>query len=243
VVCCKTSARQGELCALLVKDEPSRIGVALAPGGATACRRLSLCVCARDVFPRRLKSQFALRAANPRPMPLGNIIPEFRGLRVRMGVHTALVHKVSRHSVTNRVVYDNELVNYTTAVSDAASGGQIIVSSETLAEAESTHNWAILHLGAHLLKEPLTAEQRAENATLQSRLSLFSNSERVPPEAEEGAWGGWTSSRRGNSPSKQHPLIFSWFPPMRRGVFEGAFHDGALYIPESHALLPSHKIL
>lgn len=93
----------------------------------------------------------------------GNIIPEFYGIRVRMGVHTSPVNKIDRHPVTNRVVYPNEFVRHTTMISDTACGGQVVISAQTLAETEpdASESWCVLHLGAHILEKPQTEEEKA----------------------------------------------------------------------------------
>ena len=93
----------------------------------------------------------------------GNVIPEFFGIRVRMGVHTSPVDKVSRHPVTNRVMYPNGFVRHTTMISDTACGGQVVMSSQTLAETETdaSGSWVILHLGAHILEKPPTEEDKS----------------------------------------------------------------------------------
>eukprot|EP00242_Pyramimonas_sp_CCMP2087_P005329 CAMPEP_0198201712 /NCGR_PEP_ID=MMETSP1445-20131203/4693_1 /TAXON_ID=36898 /ORGANISM="Pyramimonas sp., Strain CCMP2087" /LENGTH=242 /DNA_ID=CAMNT_0043872267 /DNA_START=41 /DNA_END=766 /DNA_ORIENTATION=- len=54
----------------------------------------------------------------------------FAGLRVRMGVHTALVEQnLQRHAVTNRVIYPHDLIHITSLVQDTPCGGQVVLSS------------------------------------------------------------------------------------------------------------------
>ena len=102
----------------------------------------------------------------------GNIIPEFCGIRVRMGVHTCSVDKVSRHPATNRVVFPNEFVHHATMISETACGGQIVMSSQTLAETDplAAGNWWVMHMGAHILEEPLTEEDKAVTRSMREGL-------------------------------------------------------------------------
>jgi len=59
--------------------------------------------------------------------------PVFRGLRVRIGIHTGIAEKVSIHSSTKRHVYDGTVAVVANSVSDIPCGGQIVMSGETLA--------------------------------------------------------------------------------------------------------------
>jgi len=64
----------------------------------------------------------------------GAVLPVFRGPRVRIGIHTGVAESVSIHEVTKRYVYGGEVAEIAKAVSDTPCGGQIIMTSQTLAE-------------------------------------------------------------------------------------------------------------
>ena len=131
------------------------------------CRKSSR----KNILGSQLGSQFA--PPKSEDMLKGNVIPEFCGIRVRMGVHTAPVDKVSRHPVTNRVMYPNEFVRHTTMISDTPCGGQVVMSSQTLAETEpDSGSWFIMHLGAHILEEPLTEEQKSEFRSMRKSVHI-----------------------------------------------------------------------
>jgi len=68
------------------------------------------------------------------------LLPIFRGLRVRVGIHTGLAEEVEINPVTRRVVYGGQVAKIAKAVSDAPSGGQIVISGDTLAEVRSVHD-------------------------------------------------------------------------------------------------------
>jgi hypothetical protein len=65
---------------------------------------------------------------------------------------------VKRHALTNRVIYDKDLVNMAKMVSDAGHGGQIVLTSETLADIGAPEKFSevgfVLHMGLHLLQQP-----------------------------------------------------------------------------------------
>jgi hypothetical protein len=79
----------------------------------------------------------------------------FNGLRVRMGVHTAHTGAIKRHAVTNRVIYDDTLVRQAKLVSETCCGGQVVLTSETMAEVASgtAAYGCILHMGCHILSD------------------------------------------------------------------------------------------
>eukprot|EP00951_Prasinocladus_malaysianus_P026836 scaffold239268_cov36-Prasinocladus_malaysianus.AAC.1 len=102
----------------------------------------------------------------------------FCGLRVRMGVHTAHVEDARRHPTTNRVIYPHGFIHTTELVQKGASGGQVVISSDTLSAItwnEETKYGSIVHLGSHLLEE---ARARAS--------SRFSAQEDSPSQSGEG---------------------------------------------------------
>ena len=122
----------------------------------------------RGVLPGQIGNQFT--SPKTEDILKGKVIPEFYGIRVRMGVHTSPVEKVSRHPVTNRVMYPTDFVRHTTMISDTPCGGQVVISSQTLAETETetdaSGSWFILHLGAHILEEPPTKEEKAASKSM-----------------------------------------------------------------------------
>eukprot|EP00873_Tetraselmis_striata_P029058 jgi/Tetstr1/449322/TSEL_003837.t1 len=78
----------------------------------------------------------------------------FTGLRVRMGIHTGPAANIRRHAVTNRVMYDDHLVQRAILVSDAACGGQVLLTSAVIAEIDISQTAAhayLLHMGCHTL--------------------------------------------------------------------------------------------
>jgi class 3 adenylate cyclase len=62
------------------------------------------------------------------------------GMRVRMGMHTGHVTSVNKDDKTKRWNYDGPTVNIARAVSDAAAGGQILFSGETMAELAASNS-------------------------------------------------------------------------------------------------------
>lgn len=90
----------------------------------------------------------------------------FEGLRARMGVHAAAVKDIAMHHVTKRVVYDHQVVPVATRVSDAACGGQIILTSRTLAACTAISSTAfIMHLGRHIV-DPQAEKKTAQHVTI-----------------------------------------------------------------------------
>jgi class 3 adenylate cyclase len=57
----------------------------------------------------------------------------FRGMRVRIGLHTGAITSIIKDNKTNRWIYDGPTVRIARALSDAAAGGQILASGETMA--------------------------------------------------------------------------------------------------------------
>ena len=108
-----------------------------------------------------------------------------------MGVHTSPVDKVSRHPVTNRVIYPSEFVHHATMISDTACGGQVVMSSQTLAETDpsAAGNWWVMHMGAHILEKPLTEEEKALNRSMQELLPELAEGQaaKVPYDAGDAA--------------------------------------------------------
>mmetsp|Transcript_12468 Transcript_12468/g.31404 ORF Transcript_12468/g.31404 Transcript_12468/m.31404 type:complete len:686 (-) Transcript_12468:107-2164(-) len=86
---------------------------------------------------------------------LSKFVAGFNGLRVRMGCHTAHVTTIRRHAITNRVIYDEALVKQAKLVSETGCGGQVILTSSTMAEVSADASIAehacIVHMGCHVL--------------------------------------------------------------------------------------------
>ncbi|KAL6762373.1 nucleotide cyclase [Haematococcus lacustris] len=82
----------------------------------------------------------------------------FRGLRVRMGMHTG-VHDpsdVARDAGTGRQRYSGAILAAAKAVQDCAQGGQVLISEATFAELGSLalrEDLVVMHAGQHVLKE------------------------------------------------------------------------------------------
>lgn len=64
----------------------------------------------------------------------GNQSPLFCGLRIRMGVHSSVAAGVRRHENTHRIHYTGSAETVAKALCDAANGGQILISGQTLAD-------------------------------------------------------------------------------------------------------------
>ena len=74
-----------------------------------------------------------------------------------MGIHSGKPQSLRRHPVTNRLVYDKAIVDVAVAVSDAGCGGQVLLTSDTLAEVviiDEDPKWIVIHLGGYMLELP-----------------------------------------------------------------------------------------
>eukprot|EP00193_Tetraselmis_chui_P007165 CAMPEP_0177771456 /NCGR_PEP_ID=MMETSP0491_2-20121128/11602_1 /TAXON_ID=63592 /ORGANISM="Tetraselmis chuii, Strain PLY429" /LENGTH=1273 /DNA_ID=CAMNT_0019289007 /DNA_START=241 /DNA_END=4062 /DNA_ORIENTATION=- len=112
-------------------------------------------------------------------------LPVFRGLRVRIGIHTGNVDVIGEHENTKRVTYGGQVMVTAKAISDVPAGGQIIASAETIAAISSMHTleqqvrelcqgWiatkggngeqpaamSVVHMGAHLLSGTNVSQAR-----------------------------------------------------------------------------------
>ena len=59
---------------------------------------------------------------------------------MRIGMHTGIATDVKVHESTKRMMYGGRVAEVAKAVSDMPCGGQIIMTSETLADIESMHD-------------------------------------------------------------------------------------------------------
>lgn len=86
----------------------------------------------------------------------------FRGLRVRMGVHTDTVTSYRYDQLSHQHRYSGPLMDIASQVSDTAAGGQILVTQATVSSIQSIAHLsskrfgpvAIIHEGRHFLSEP-----------------------------------------------------------------------------------------
>ena len=88
--------------------------------------RVCVCVC---VSPRPLQSG----APAVLHKPTGALLPLYRGLRVRIGLHSGIAEEVGVNETTKRRTYDGAVMKTAEAVAHTPCGGQIIMSGESLA--------------------------------------------------------------------------------------------------------------
>ncbi|KAG2434059.1 hypothetical protein HXX76_007787 [Chlamydomonas incerta] len=84
----------------------------------------------------------------------------FRGLRVRMGMHTGISNEadVAYNKAAARMQYSGEILNYGKSVSDAAAGGMILLSEATYRRLPMERLWdkaLVMHVGEYRLKDDL----------------------------------------------------------------------------------------
>jgi hypothetical protein len=68
------------------------------------------------------------------------LLPIFRGLRVRVGIHTGVADVVEINPVTRRYTYGGRVAKIAKLVSDTPSGGQIVMSGDSLAQIRSVQD-------------------------------------------------------------------------------------------------------
>ncbi|MEW5319087.1 MAG: hypothetical protein WDW38_010258 [Sanguina aurantia] len=87
-----------------------------------------------------------------------NIVLIFRGLRVRMGLHTG-IHSdadVTYNKAAARMQYSGDILVHSKAVSDCAAGGMILLSEVTYKRLPMERLWdraMVMHIGEYVLKE------------------------------------------------------------------------------------------
>ncbi|GIL79822.1 hypothetical protein Vretifemale_9103 [Volvox reticuliferus] len=84
----------------------------------------------------------------------------FRGLRVRMGMHTGISNEadVAYNKAAARMQYSGEILQYAKSVSDAAAGGMILLSDATYRRLPIERLWdkaMVMHVGEYKLKDDL----------------------------------------------------------------------------------------
>ncbi|GLI68045.1 hypothetical protein VaNZ11_012368 [Volvox africanus] len=84
----------------------------------------------------------------------------FRGLRVRMGMHTGISNEadVAYNKAAARMQYSGEILQYGKSVSDAAAGGMILLSDATYRRLPIERLWdkaMVMHVGEYKLKDDL----------------------------------------------------------------------------------------
>ena len=57
--------------------------------------------------------------------------PLFHGLRVRMTIHTDVADAVSRHQITQKLLYQGSVYDVCEALTEFAKGGQVALSAST----------------------------------------------------------------------------------------------------------------
>uniref|UniRef100_A0A7R9VEE9 Guanylate cyclase domain-containing protein n=1 Tax=Chlamydomonas euryale TaxID=1486919 RepID=A0A7R9VEE9_9CHLO len=107
----------------------------------------------------------------------------FRGLRVRMGLHTGIHLPMARSAADGRAVLPDPVLSAAKAVSDAGHGGQIVLSETAFEAAGSAAAGArgiVFHMGKHLVADHPTwnvlSDPREKLATSGRRVgSAFSD--------------------------------------------------------------------
>jgi len=131
------------------------ISGSMRPGRTPAQKLEDDAVLSAELF-ELLEARDARTRLRPSNSGRGELV--YNGLRVRMGAHTAHVSDIRRHAVTNRVIYDEALVTKAKLVSETGCGGQIIMSSDTVADISDSGHVAkyayIVHMGGHVLAPP-----------------------------------------------------------------------------------------
>lgn len=159
------------------------------------------------------------------PLPL----PIFRGIRVRIGIHSGIADVVTVNGNGQRVMYGGRLSQVAKAIADAPCGGQIIMSGESLAQIESIQalkktvaakcaGWrhssakddetmpaglSVMHLGSHVILQ----QQLSENAYEMPKQDLSERGKKV----ERRSWKQRAMRRlkvpNSVAPSRASPVI------------------------------------
>ena len=120
---------------LVSRDELMELRAALARGNISAplfdVSEATSTVFSRNWLETHGYDMTCLHSSAQSPLPV------FRGLRVRVGIHSGCAEDVTVHENTKRVVYGGRVLKVAKAVSDAPCGGQIIMSGDALAAVES----------------------------------------------------------------------------------------------------------
>ncbi|EFJ49433.1 guanylyl and adenylyl cyclase family member, partial [Volvox carteri f. nagariensis] len=105
----------------------------------------------------------------------------FRGLRVRMGMHTGITNEadVAYNKAAARMQYSGEILQYAKAVSDAAAGGMILLSEATYRRLPMERLWdkaMVMHVGEYKLKDdlPVLSLYQVTGRRLMGRLGYLS---------------------------------------------------------------------
>eukprot|EP00928_Gymnodinium_smaydae_P044412 TRINITY_DN29627_c0_g1_i1.p1 TRINITY_DN29627_c0_g1~~TRINITY_DN29627_c0_g1_i1.p1 ORF type:complete len:1310 (+),score=216.09 TRINITY_DN29627_c0_g1_i1:506-3931(+) len=93
----------------------------------------------------------------------------WRGLRVRMGLHTGRPATITKHEVTGRVRYAGPSVALAKAVEGVSCGGQIVLTATSFAKVDGLltrlGSPQVIDLGEHVLLEPDCGDAGAADAT------------------------------------------------------------------------------
>ncbi|KAG2440556.1 hypothetical protein HYH02_010140 [Chlamydomonas schloesseri] len=89
----------------------------------------------------------------------GNAVVVFRGLRIRMGMHSGVAsdREVSLNMASNRVVYSGRVMQLAKAVGDVGAGGQVLLSYDAVrqlsAKQLTSGSFLLLYCGRHVVKD------------------------------------------------------------------------------------------
>jgi class 3 adenylate cyclase len=201
-----------------VKTEGDAFMVAFADCTAA----VAFCLEAQGALLRAAWPSAILAAADAREEhgPTGELL--YRGLRVRMGVHTG-EPDCKESALTGRMDYFGPMVNRAARVAGAAKGGQLVVSGGVWREIEphlgSLGAPAPTDLGTHSLKGLKDAERLVQLMPAELRGRTFARIESSAREQlDTSAWSKWQLD------TEPSPLLTSDAPSLD---VSGTLHPGS----------------
>ncbi|DBA84440.1 TPA: hypothetical protein ACH3X1_006072 [Trebouxia sp. C0004] len=185
-------------------------------------------------WPSELLTQAdAKEVYSPPFMPIRRLM--FKGLRVRMAMHTGNPEAIQVHHVTRQVEYRGDVVALTEALVGFPSGGQVLMSDSTYQRVYG--NLHTVQLDNHLLtKLNKLSSKKAAAGTLSSRNGKSFDVRFqadlvtiVPPTPKEGSeLDGLLSPRSKRQQPKDEPYTAPrTFLPQRLAGLQSTYHDAA----------------